>query len=326
MTASVEIADIVSRRQLEALEPAWWALWRLCESATPFQSPAWLIPWWASFEPGPLRTVAAWRGDRLVGLSPSYLEEASGRLLPLGISASDHLDVLVDPAEPDAGTALLRHAASQDWDAWCLEELRPGAAAVGLEFPRGWRITLEPQSPCPVLDLAGRGRWPDAVPKRRRDQVRHALNAAARQGPVTIETASDPGSFLDALERLHAARWALRDEAGVLAGQRTTAFHRDAARRLGDAGLMRAFVLAVGGEIAACHYGFAAKGEAFYYIGGFHPSFARQSPGTILVGHAIEEAKAEGCRSFSFLRGGEPYKYAWGAVDVWNQKLVARRG
>jgi CelD/BcsL family acetyltransferase involved in cellulose biosynthesis len=194
-----------------------------------------------------------------------------------------------------------------------------------MAFPDSWRITREPQNPCPVLDLAGGGRWPDAVPKRRRDQVRHALNAAARQGHVTIETASDPSSFLDSLERLHALRWALRYEAGVLADQRTTTFHRDAARRLNEAGLLRAFVLAIGGEVAACHYGFAAKGEAFYYIGGFHPRFARQSPGTILVGHAIKNAKAEGCRHFSFLRGGEPYKYAWGALDRWNHKLVAQR-
>ncbi len=325
MTTPVETVEVVSRRHLEALEPAWWALWERSEAATPFQCPAWLIPWWAAFGPGALMAIAAWRGDRLVGLWPGYLEVASGRLLPLGISASDHLDVLLDPTEPEAGDALLRHVASQPWDAWCLEELRPGAAALMLTFPDSWRLAREPQSPCPVLDLAGAGRWPDAVPKRRRDQVRHALNAAARQGPVCIEKASAPGSFLDALERLHGSRWALRGEAGVLADPRTLAFHRAAAGSLSEAGLLRAFILTIGKEVAACHYGFAAKGEAFYYIGGFEPRFAGQSPGTILIGHAVEDAKAEGCRSFSFLRGGEPYKYAWGAVDRWNQKLVARR-
>jgi CelD/BcsL family acetyltransferase involved in cellulose biosynthesis len=325
MTTPVETVEVVSRRQLEALEPSWWGLWERSEAATPFQSPAWLIPWWAAFEPGPLMAIAAWRGDRLVGLWPGYLEVESGRLLPLGISASDHLDVLLDAADPEAGAALLRHAASEDWVAWCLEELRPGAAALGLAFPDTWRITRETQSPCPVLDLAGTGPWPDAVPKRRRDQVRHALNAAARQGRVTIEKASAAGPFLDALERLHGLRWALREEKGVLADPCTIAFHREAARRLEEAGLLRAFVLAIGDEIVACHYGFAAKSEAFYYIGGFEPCFARQSPGTILIGHAIEDARTEGCRSFSFLRGGEPYKYAWGAVDRWNQKLVARR-
>ena len=34
-----------------------------------------------------------------------------------------------------------------------------------------------------------------------------------------------------------------------------------------------------------------------------------------MIGHAIAAARAEGLRSFDFLRGGEAYKYAWGAVD-----------
>ena len=32
------IADLVR------LLPQWWALWDRCPSATPFQSPAWLLP------------------------------------------------------------------------------------------------------------------------------------------------------------------------------------------------------------------------------------------------------------------------------------------
>jgi CelD/BcsL family acetyltransferase involved in cellulose biosynthesis len=35
----------------------------------------------------------------------------------------------------------------------------------------------------------------------------------------------------------------------------------------------------------------------------------------LALGHAIEAAKAEGAASFDFLRGREPYKYAWGARD-----------
>jgi CelD/BcsL family acetyltransferase involved in cellulose biosynthesis len=34
-----------------------------------------------------------------------------------------------------------------------------------------------------------------------------------------------------------------------------------------------------------------------------------------MIGHAVEQAAAEGLLEFHFLRGREPYKYAWGAVD-----------
>ena len=94
---------------LEAIEPAWWELWRRARTATPFQSPAWLIPWWRHFAPGELTTAAAWRDSRLIGLAPFYREDGAlgRRLLPLGISVSDYPDVLLDDGEAEAAGALV---------------------------------------------------------------------------------------------------------------------------------------------------------------------------------------------------------------------------
>jgi CelD/BcsL family acetyltransferase involved in cellulose biosynthesis len=70
-----------------------------------------------------------------------------------------------------------------------------------------------------------------------------------------------------------------------------------------------------------------AKGRVFYYIGGFDPDHEALGLGTVLVGHAIAEAEAEGCCSFDFLRGQESYKYRWGAVDrpSYARRLVPPR-
>ncbi|TIU68745.1 MAG: glycosyl transferase, partial [Mesorhizobium sp.] len=83
-------------RAFEDLEPHWWRLWRRTISATPFQSPAWLIPWWRTFAPGDLAAIAVWSGDALAGLAPLYVErhDRGQRLLPIGISLSDYLDIL----------------------------------------------------------------------------------------------------------------------------------------------------------------------------------------------------------------------------------------
>jgi CelD/BcsL family acetyltransferase involved in cellulose biosynthesis len=35
----------------------------------------------------------------------------------------------------------------------------------------------------------------------------------------------------------------------------------------------------------------------------------------LIVAHAIEQAIREGAGEMDFLRGREPYKYRWGAVD-----------
>jgi CelD/BcsL family acetyltransferase involved in cellulose biosynthesis len=118
---------------LEAIEPAWWELWRRARTATPFQSPAWLIPWWRHFAPGELTTAAAWRDGRLIGLAPFYREDGAlgRRLLPLGISVSDYLDVLLDDGEAEAAAALVAALdRAPAWDSLECEELAPDAAAI----------------------------------------------------------------------------------------------------------------------------------------------------------------------------------------------------
>ena len=56
------------------LLPEWWALWSRTARATPFSSPAWLLPWWDAFHPGELFTAAVRRDGLLVGLAPFYIE------------------------------------------------------------------------------------------------------------------------------------------------------------------------------------------------------------------------------------------------------------
>lgn len=321
----------MTRKRFAALEAEWWELWRRVAAATPFQSPAWLIPWWRCFHPGELFVVTVRAAGRLVGLAPFYVEEGTRRLLPLGISVSDHLDVLVAPGcEALAGQALVTEAerAGDIWDEWSLEELAPDALAWGLPTPAGCEDVSAAQSVCPVLDfpIGADNIW-RFVPTRQRRDTNLARNRAARQGEVRIEPmeAADAPGFLDTLFRLHGARWQSRGEAGVLAHDRVQDFQRAAVPRLAAAGLTRCFVLRIAGAAAAAHYGLTHRQRACAYLTGFDPDFAFESPGVILMAHAVEQAFDEGGRAFHFLRGPEPYKYAWGASDRWNKRRSFRR-
>jgi len=111
----------------------------------------------------------------------------------------------------------------------------------------------------------------------------------------------------------------------VLADPRVRRFHGDAILGLLQAGLARLYALEIGGSTAGVYYGFVHAGRAFAYLHGFDPTYEYESPGTILVGHAIEEAVREGAREFHFLRGRESYKYRWGARDRWNRRRTFRR-
>jgi CelD/BcsL family acetyltransferase involved in cellulose biosynthesis len=167
--SAAEFEIITDTDRLADLEPQWWELWRRIPDALPFQSPAWLLPWWQAFRPGTLFTLATHRDGRLIGLAPGYIEDGplGRRILPLGISLSDHLDVLVYPDCADEALAALAAAAFSrraDWDLWELEELLPDAAAVRMPLPAGCFDQIHQQSACPLLqvppDSAGPLRFP----------------------------------------------------------------------------------------------------------------------------------------------------------------------
>jgi CelD/BcsL family acetyltransferase involved in cellulose biosynthesis len=333
MRADFAADRIADAEAFAALGPEWWDLWRRAPSATLFLSPAWLIPWWRHFHPGELFAVTVRHGQRLVGLAPFYIEDGvlGRRILPVGISLSDYLDVLLEPAyaEP-AGQVLVDCVANEwgRWDEWDLEELPPEAAALSLPAPRGCEESCGAQSACPVLEFQADARaiW-DFVPARKRRDANLARNRAARRGEVTIEQADGAGApaILDLLFDLHRARWQSRGEAGVVAHDDARNFHRAALPELMKAGFARLYLLRIDGVPAAAHYGLVHRGNAYSYLTGFDPHFAFESPGVILLAHALEQAFAEGARAFHFLRGPEAYKYEWGARDRWNRRRSFRR-
>jgi CelD/BcsL family acetyltransferase involved in cellulose biosynthesis len=322
-------AELVSDEDaLAALAPDWLDLWRRVPSALPFQAPFWLIPWWRHFCPGALFLLTARRNGRLVGLAPGYIEDGplGRRILPLGISLSDHLDILVEPDCAESAMQALVDAAllhGDAWDIWELEELPPDAAALSLPLPPGYAETIQPQSACPVLVLPlAADTFLPGLPKPKRQNLNLARNRSARRGGFQIKRAQGDAiaPAFEALVRLHGDRWEGRGEPGVLAAGPGLRFHREAMLGLDHAGLLRLYTLSIGGQIAAAQYGVACSGSHYVYLLGFDPHFAFESPGVLLMAHAIQEALAEGCREVDFLRGREAYKYEWGAVDRWNVK------
>ncbi len=327
MIPGAAVEEINDTAALARLEGAWWDLWHRSPTATPFQSPAWLLPWWQAFAPGSLMVIAVRDGRRLTALAPLYLEDGplGRRLLPLGISLSDYLDILVDPAAPAAGDAIAHHLARRhaDWDLIELSDLPPGAAALTLPCPQRTTDTIRATEACPILHLGSdsvdAGNAP-TIPARQRRKLRMARHRMERSAATSIIAthALTPAAWIDALSRLHTARWQERGEAGVLRDDCVQVFHRKALAALCEHRIARLFGIVIGSDLAGAYYGFHHRDRAYAYLGGFDPRFAYYSPGTILIGHAIEDAARNGAREFHFLRGGEAYKYAWGAADRRN--------
>ncbi len=317
--------------KFEALRPEWSALWDRSNTATPFQAPEWLIPWWRHFGDEGLRVLALRQeqGGRLVGLAPLYVythpESGTRQLTLVGNGVSDHLDVLVDPEIGiDAGAAfityLVKHGAS--WDTCDLRDLPAGAELLTATLPGGIAEEIVEEEPCPVIALPGSVEsLADSVPHKFLHKLRYYRRRADHLGEVCFEGAHESGDeaivqeVFGKLLELHRARWASRGEPGVLEDPAVEAFHREVIPGFLARGWLRLYTLRVGPRVAAVYYGFLARSRAYAYLGGFDPEFLPAAPGKLIVLHAMTEAVRAGAREFDFLRGREPYKHAWGAED-----------
>ncbi|HET6392805.1 MAG TPA: hypothetical protein VFG13_08300, partial [Blastococcus sp.] len=130
-TASAAV--LTGHAAFEDLAEAWDDLWSRSPSATPFQAHAWVSAWAGAYvAAGDLVVVTVRDGDVLVaGAALHRVRRGCVRLLaPLGGEISDHTDVLVDPAVPDAGLRLVEALLTvPGWHVVDLPEVLPGAAA-----------------------------------------------------------------------------------------------------------------------------------------------------------------------------------------------------
>jgi CelD/BcsL family acetyltransferase involved in cellulose biosynthesis len=301
--------EILSAALRPALEDEWWDLWRRDPAATPFQSPAWLLPWRRHFPDGRSIVVTWRRAGRLVGLLPLF--EHEGRHLPWGAGTSDRLGGLFDPLIEVSEIARAIAALPLPVD---LFQLPADSPLLNMPAPPDWGDQRVPAESCAVLAL------PACPGKKMEQNLRYYRRRAKQAGASAPQRADDPD--IDELAALHTRRWRLRDEPGIFADRRVLAWLREALPALQRRGLLRFYTTGIGSRMAAALCVLAAKRRAFYYIGGFDPEYASLGLGTVLVGHAIGEAEREGDISFDFLRGREPYKYRWGAVD---EATYARR-
>jgi CelD/BcsL family acetyltransferase involved in cellulose biosynthesis len=321
------VRQISHVQELEELVPAWDALWQRCPDATSFQRPAWLVPWCAHLLRGELCVLALQRGPRLIGLAPFFAwTDQSARVVSLlGGGVSDYLDVLCESDERTCLLQAIEHwlADRQDWQRCEWSELREGSLLWSVEAS-GARSQTEPQAVCPGLRLSGARSLADVVSAQRASKLQYLRRRGQREGGLRFEVVEESNfdRLFDRLEQLHAARWQGRGE-GMLRDASTRAFHRAAARALLRQGDLLLSGLVLHDQLAAVLYGFHDRGATRCYLSGFDEQCEKLSPGTLMLAHALEGALARGVPMLDFLRGPEPYKYAWGATDVgWVSRRV----
>lgn len=330
----LQVSVVTSSADLDALADDWRGLADECPAATVFQTYEWNAAWIRHFGGGKRLHIMQFRVDgKLIGLAPLmtgfwYLSPFR-KLSLIGTGASDYLDILATAGnEERVANALYDYLRTwRGWQVADLQQLREGGALRGVR-PRSLRSYDSLQEPCPYLTLAGD--WQAVLAgfgKKTRYNVGYYGRTLEKLHEVDFSCASEDelDDEMSNLYELHQRRWNKRWLPGVFGSRRTQQFHRDVARALLRRGWLRLFCLRLDGSTEACLYCFSFGDRICYYQGGFEPTLAKLSLGTVLTARAIETAVDEGKAVFDFLRGDEPYKAKWTADSRRNaRRLMAR--
>jgi CelD/BcsL family acetyltransferase involved in cellulose biosynthesis len=299
-------------------------------------------------EPGDAETATVLRHGESLELTPVA---PSAKAVYFGASyhadyatllgASDDLpaaaDALVE-AFAAASPADRDPAHPEPWDVIDLRRLRLGdpaaqalATAFGVrEIDCGWTLNLEPEDVSPVVHIepgVDLDTCLGTLPRKERHEIRRKVRRAEAVGPVELVEPADPLAELDAFIELHQRRWG---DDGLFPKTRGGEQSRHFVRRLFELfpsplGTIHLTFLEIGGRRVAAAIHFETADRLLFYNAGIDPDARALSPGVCLTERMLRRAIERGLTRLDFLRGNEPYKYDWGAVDEPIQRLLVRR-
>jgi len=254
---------------------------------------------------------------------------------------ADYATVLCTPTDlPAVAEAVAEYVVSRearDWDVLDLRRLRCGdpaadalAAALGSrEIAEGWTLNMEREDVCPVVTLPEGADLDDylaTLGKKERHEIRRKVRRAEAAGEVLLSESADPLADLEAFIDLHQKRWGADGLFPPTAGgEQSRVFVRRLFETFGPDGALRLTFLTVADRRIAAGIHLETADGYLYYNAGVDPDARDLSPGVVMVQRYVERAIATGRRRMDFLRGNEPYKYEWGAVDEPIQRLLVRR-
>lgn len=323
-------AQILTRlSELESLEDEWQALYERSAEASPFQSPDWLLPWVRQFaSQAALRVVALRNQSRLVGLLPLLDQGQPVCTGLIGAGITDYLDALVDDRASEAPSELWRALddVAREVDRVELRDV-PASSYLLRSDALPANVVRKPAAVCPRIALPSRYTEYEALlPHWLRRNLRQGEARLSRLGEIRWQRASseDAPEILEALFDLHSREWSARGSTGVLADAGVRAFHREAAPRLIRASKLALFALRLDERIVGVLHALWGP-RAYQYASGMDPELDRCSIGSLLIAHAVCDAIQSGTCEYDFLRGREPYKYAWGGRNHHTFAVTLRR-
>lgn len=292
-------------------------------AASVFHTPQYLDVWWPAFGGGgALRVVQILDGETLRGIAALVLRADGVMTFAGDHDSTDYRGPVSAPEDRESVAAAVLDAASADaWDRFEMDGLAADSgwaeAFAGAAGSAGLAVSEESADACPRIAIPGS--W-EAYLASLPGKLRHEINRKARRfereaGSYTVRLSTEDtlDDDLDAFFDMHRSSDGPK---GRFMHEGMATFFGSFAWMLFSQGWLRLALLEVGGEPWAGVYSFRSGSDWDVWNSSYDHRRRDLGPGMVLMGECIRLAAEEGCTTFDFLRGTEPYKYRFGAVDV----------
>jgi CelD/BcsL family acetyltransferase involved in cellulose biosynthesis len=331
--ATMHTSVVSEEAGFDALAEEWDGLLEESEQRVYFLRWGWNRAWWRAFKPAGSRLFIITCRDeegRLAGLAPFYVAQRRTAGIPhvrevmflgTGIYAqtSEYLDLIARRGdEKEVAESVVRYlSGSREWDRLWMNEI-PAASTIFpyLHKALGDETQVNFCNCSYYIDTTSG--W-DAFSKQVSKTIRKNAFRLTRRLFEShdcrfqrIERVEELEPAMDALVRLHQARWTSKGEPGSFSIAGPEQLLREAAQLALADGRLRLWMLEIDGRVAAARLAFLDNGIVHDFQGGFDPVYAKHSLGSIMVGLCIKDCiEDREVREYDFMGGTPGYKELW---------------
>ena len=291
-------------------------------SATVFHLPQYLGIWWNEFGSSceELAVVALREADQLRGVCALTRHEGGVVRFAGDPDVTDYLGPVSCSEDRDVvAAAVIKEARTigqrLEFNGLAAESGWPDAFAAAAK-EAGLTASIVELDACPRISVAeGFDAYLAALSGKLRHEIRRKERRLREAGEMIVRI-SDPSTIDHDLETFFTFTRADDGGKGDFFGHHARAsFFSAIGAAFLNHGLLRVVVLELDGVPLGVDIGFARNGVWSLYNMSYERERSDLAPGMVLVGETIRLATIEGCSTFDFLRGREPYKYRFGAMD-----------
>ncbi len=337
---SLHITACTDFASLLPLRDEWNRLLTIAETNTIFQTFEWHQCWWESFGNNRDLLVLLLRDNgELIGIAPLEVTEKrvnglSERVLGFigaGNYSSDYCDFIVRQDRPDTIVAILDWLSSSPsvWTQMDLFNLPSHSRHVPLILEHcshnGSSVISYALYDAPAFVFG------DSKEDRkilRKKSMRRHFNYFTHHGELLLKHCGDREEILSLLEvcfRQHIHRWANTASPSIFLDPQQQRFYRCLVRALDPKDCLRFSLLLYNGEPLAFHFGFEYQHRYIWYKPTFDVSYAKHSPGEVMLKFLLEYAMEKKLKEFDFTIGEEVYKYRFSNTIRSNHRVLIFR-